>query len=182
MIRSLIPFLVLVSFPFLPPAVFAQEEDPATSHPAETHEGGHAFHANHVSAFVGGATHLDNEDTAFAFGGHYTRRFTPRWAVGIIGEYATSDIERDLLLVGGGAFSVTPALGLLAGAGVELATRDVEHEGHVEEEEETELLLRFGAVYAIPVAQRWALAPELFADWTKHTWTLVYGVSLGYGF
>jgi hypothetical protein len=176
-IRAASAILILTLFA-VPRLSAGSESQTAADHG----DGEHHTHHNHVSVFLGGSTHLNNGDTAVTVGAEYMRILSPRWVVTLTGESAASDIERDLILIAGGGYRIIPALTGLFGLGVEWADREKVHEGHEETEQETELLVRFGALYDIPLTPRWLLAPQFFADWTEHTWTLVYGVSVGYGF
>jgi hypothetical protein len=167
----------------LTPAAFPGLAAGSESHAASGHaDRDHHAHRNHVSVFLGGSTHLNNGDTAFTCGGHYARRLSPHWSVGVIGEYASSDIERDLIVLAGAGYRLTPVFVIIGGVGAEWAQREEEHHGHTETEKVTELLVRVGVGYQIPLGERWTLNPQFLGDWTQHTWTLVYGISLGYGF
>ena len=141
----------------------------------------HEFHRNHFGGFLGGSTHSDNDETGFTLGLEYARQFTPRWAAVAYTEIVSGDLERDIILAGGAIFYPMRRLGLVVAPGVEFANKDVEHDGEVKKEDETEFLLRLGAAYGFPVGQA-SLGPAVFADWAGNRWTLVYGIGMVTGF
>ncbi len=145
----------------------------------ETHE--HEFHRNHFGGFLGASTHSDNNETGFTLGLDYVRQFTPRWAAIGYTELVSGDTERDIILAVGVIFYPTPRLGLVVAPGVEFVTKDIEHHGEVEKEEETELLWRFSAGYGFPVGQA-SLGPIVFGDWAGNRWTIGYGIGMTTGF
>jgi len=141
----------------------------------------HEFHRNHFGGFLGASTHSDTDETGFTLGLEYARQFAPRWAVGAYTELVGGDLERDIILLVGAVFYPMPRLGLVVAPGVEFASKDVEHHGVVEKEDETEFLLRLGAAYGFPVGQA-SLGPAVFVDWADKRWTLVYGIGMVTGF
>jgi len=141
----------------------------------------HEFHRNHFGGFLGASTHSDNDETGFTLGLEYARQFTPRWAVVAYTELVSGDLERDIILAVGAIFYPMRRLGLVVAPGVEFASKDVEHRGEVEKEDETEFLLRLGAGYGFPVGQA-SLGPAVFVDWAGNRWTLVYGIGMVTGF
>lgn len=154
-------------------------EDEAPRHTSE--ETG--YHPNHFGGFLGVSTRLeDTNSSAFTLGLEYARLFSPRWAVVGYVELSSSDIERDVILAAGAIFYPMPRLGLVVGPGIEVATKDTEHQGTTEREDETEFLVRFGAGYGFHVTSQTALGPVLLADWAGNRWTLVYGLGIVVGF
>lgn len=177
-IATLLPVLA-----FLVPAASAGqglEADAESGHKGhETAE--HEFHRNHFGGFLGASTHLDSNETGFTIGLDYVRQFTPRWAAIGYTELVSGDSERDIILAVGAIFYPVPRLGLVVAPGVEFATKNVEHHGELEQEDETELLLRFSAAYGFPVGQA-SLGPVVFGDWAGNRWTIGYGLGMATGF
>jgi len=160
----------------------ANENEPDSHGTAVEHrEEEHAFHRNHFGGFMGASTHSDTDETAFTLGLEYARQFTQRWAAITYIELVSSDLERDIILAVGAIFYPTRRLGLVVAPGVESASKDVEHNGKVEKENEAEFLLRLGAAYGFPVGQA-SLGPAVFVDWAGNRWTLVYGIGMVTGF
>lgn len=153
----------------------ANENEPDSHGTAVEHrEEEHAFHRNHFGGFMGASTHSDTGDTGFTLGLEYARQFTPRWAVTVVTEQVTSDLERDVILLAGAIFYPLPRIGLVVAPGVEVAKKDAEHD-------ETEFLLRLGASYGFPVGQA-SLGLALFVDRAAERWTFVYGIVMVTGF
>ncbi|MCK5408590.1 MAG: hypothetical protein KAJ37_14070 [Candidatus Krumholzibacteria bacterium] len=177
-IATLLAVLVVL----VPAATAGQGLEAAAESVSEGHETAeHEFHRNHFGGFLGASTHSDNDDTGFTLGLEYARQFTPRWAVVAYTELASGDLERDIILAVGAIFYPMRRIGLVVAPGVEFASKDVEHHGEVEKEDETEFLLRLGAGYGFPVGQA-SLGPVVFADWAGNRWTLVYGIGMVTGF
>ncbi len=177
-ITTLLSVLVFL----VPEATAGQEIEAATeSAPKvhETHE--HEFHVNHFSGFIGASTHTDTKETGFTLGLDYARQFTPRWAAIGYTELVSGDNERDIILAIGAIFYPTPRLALVLAPGIEFVTKNVEHHGELEKEEETELLWRFSAAYGFPVGQA-SLGPVVFGDWAGNRWTIGYGIGMTTGF
>jgi hypothetical protein len=148
---------------------------------AESRGKEHEYHRNHFGGFLGASTHSDNDETGVTLGLEYARQFTPRWAVAAYTELVSGELERDIILLVGAVFYALPRLGLVVAPGVEFASKDVEHQGEVEREDETEFLLRLGAAYGFPLGQA-SLGPAVFVDWGGSRWTLVYGIGMVTGF
>lgn len=156
----------------------AVEDDASTGHASAKHD----FHVNHFGGFIGASRHMDSEDTAFTIGLEYARQFSRRWAVALYTELSSSDLERDVIVVVGGVFYPVARVALVVAPGVAQVSKDVEHHGKLEQEVETEFLLRLGAAYAIPLNSQAAIAPTVFGDRGADQWTVVYGVSMVVGF
>jgi hypothetical protein len=142
-------------------------------------EQAHEEHANHAGLFVGAASHLHSDETGIAVGLEYARRLTNRVYLDVFAEYASSELERDIIV--GIPLEVVPAggLALWVGPGVEFLSIEDEETGT--EESETDVLLRVGAGYSLPVG-RLTLRPTFNADYAGGHWTLVYGAALGVPF
>lgn len=182
--RNFVGIATLLVVPmFLGPAALeGQGLEAAAENVSEGQEtAGHEFHRNHFGGFLGAATHSDNDETGFTLGLEYARQFTPRWAAAAYTELVSGDLERDIILLVGAVFYPMPRLGLVVAPGVEFASKDVEHHGEVQREDETEFLLRLGAGYGFPVGQA-SLGPVVFVDWADERWTLVYGIVMVTGF
>ena len=141
-------------------------------------EEGHEYD-NAVAVFLGGVTHNgsdgDPNESGFGVGLEYARLVTSRFSVGLLGEYASTDAERDFIVALPFYGHITESLLLVAAPGVEFASE----EGH--EEREANFLMRFGTIYEF-VIDKWVLAPQVNADVVSGRWTLVYGVSFAMGF
>ena len=153
----------------------AQEEG------AGTHEEESAHHDNALALFLGAATHLGSDghpnETGFAIGLEYARRVASRLWIGLLGEYSSSDSQDNYIFAVPLFAHLTESLVLVAAPGVEFATHEVD--GH--EEEETEFLMRFGAIYEFEL-DNWTIGPQFHGDLVDGHWTLVYGVAFGIGF
>ncbi len=182
---SLLTLAVLVLMPDV--ALCAGQAEPGEHDEAPAHEAGaaeHEFHQNHLSLFLGAATHMKHDDTGFAVGLDHEHRFTRSFGIGGIFEYAISDLERTYLLLVPVSAHPAGGLRLTVAPGVEFASVEVEshaHEGGEEEEDETEFALRFGLSYDFELA-RFTLAPEFDVDLIGGYTTLVYGMAFGTGF
>jgi len=174
---------LLVVLVFIVPAALAgQRFEAAAENGSEGQETAeHEFHRNHFGGFLGASTHFDNDETGFTLGLEYARQFTPRWAVTAYTELVSGELERDIIFAVGAIFYPMSRFGLVVAPGVELANRDVAHHGAVENEDETEFMLRLGAAYGFAVGQA-SLGPAVFADWAGNRWTLVYGIAMVTGF
>jgi len=176
-ILSVIPvFLVSVPAP-------GQEHEPDSISAAADHRPTeHEFHRNHFGGLIGVSTHLDNDDSGFTLGLEYARQFSLHWALGAYTELVSSNLERDVILAVGGIFYPIRGVSLVVAPGVEFASKDVEHHGEVEQENETEFLLRLGAGYGFQVTSQAGLGPVLLFDRTGNRWTLVFALGMVVGF
>ncbi|KPK04985.1 MAG: hypothetical protein AMS20_07695 [Gemmatimonas sp. SG8_28] len=139
----------------------------------------HEEHANHAGLFLGAASHLHTDETGIAVGLEYARRLTHRVYLDVFAEYASSKLERDIIV--GIPLEVVPVGGLALSAGPGIEFLSVEDEETGTEEHETEFLLRLGAGYYLPLG-RLTLRPTFNADYAGGHWTLVYGAALGIPF
>jgi hypothetical protein len=172
-----IAFLLLGETGLKPARALAQEAGHETR-AGEAHEG----HRHAIFGIAGLATHTAEGDTGPAFGLGYAYELSPRWGVSVKTEYASSDLERDYILLVGGAFLPTERLEIIGMAGVEKASIEEEHEGEPIEETETEVLFRLGLGYQVPLSARFHLVPEFNVDLAAGRSTLVYGLVLAYAF
>ena len=142
-------------------------------------EGEEHEYDNAVALFLGGVTHLgsdgDPNESGFGIGLEYARLVTSRFSVGLLGEYASTDAERDFIVALPFYGHITVSLLLVATPGVEFASEEGVEEG------EANFLMRFGTIYEF-VIDRWVVAPQVNADVVSGRWTLVYGVAFGIGF
>jgi len=141
----------------------------------------HEFHKNHFGGFLGASTHSDSKETGFTLGLDYARQFTPRWAAIAYTELVSGESERNAILAVGAVFYPMNRVALVLAPGVEFVSKDVEHHGALEKEEETEFLMRFGIAYSFPLGEA-SLGPVVFADRAGDRWTLAYGLGMVTGF
>ena len=162
-----------------PALVVAQEYTPEVEgHATEEAE----FHRNHFGAFLGVSRHSDLKDRAITLGVEYARVFSPRWGASAYLEMVGGELERDLIVIVAGIFYPMRGLGIVLGPGIEKVNKDVEHNGEVVQEQETELIIRGGIAYGFHIAETASLGPTIFADWSETRWTFVYGISWVVGF
>lgn len=148
----------------------------------EAHEPAvHEYHVNHFGGVVGGATHLDTNESGLSIGLEYARQFNPRWAAVSYLELTSGTGERDVIISAGVIFYPTPRLGLIFGPGIELVEKDVNHHGEIVTESEAELMWRIGAGYGFPLGEA-SIGPAFFADYAGDRWTIVYGIAMVTGF
>ena len=136
---------------------------------------------NAVTVFLGGVTHFGSDDepdeSGFAVGLEYARRITSRFSVGLLGEYASTDAERDFIAALPVYGHITESLLLVAAPGIEFTSE----KGEGEEGDETDFLMRFGTIYEFLI-DTWVIAPQVNADVVSGNWSLVYGIAFGIGF
>ncbi len=141
-------------------------------------EEGHEYD-NAVAVFLGGVTHLgsdgDPNESGFGIGLEYARLVTSRFSVGLLGEYAATDHERDFIAALPLYVHLTERLLVLAAPGFEFASEAGGQAGG------TSFLMRFGTIYEI-VVDKWVFAPQANADVGSGHWALVYGISFGIEF
>jgi hypothetical protein len=163
-------------------ATAGQDLEAASESEAKEHgKAEHGFHKNHFGGFLGASTHTDSNETGFTLGLDYARQFNPRWAVIGYTELVSGDSERDIILAAGVIYYPVPRLALVVAPGVEFATKDVEHHGEIETEDETELLWRFSVAYGFPLGEG-SLGPVVFGDYAGNRWTIGYGLGMVTGF
>jgi len=134
-----------------------------------------------VSLFAGACTHTERNDTGGAIGLSYAYLIAPKWAVGVKAEYASSQLERDVLLLVGVAYEAAERVELAAAIGGERVEKDEVEHGEVHQVEETEALLRLGIAYLFPLSHRVALSLEFNTDIGGSRVTLIYGLLLSVG-
>jgi len=170
--------LFLISQPAM-----SQELDPETHDTVAVHEGTeHELHRNHFGGFVGVSTHHDTDDAGFTLGLEYARVLSRRWAVVTYLELVSSQLERDVVLVVGGAYYPIRRVGVILAVGGESVEKDVVVHGTTETESELELLIRAGIAYGFSLTPAAALGPTLFVDHAGDRWTTVVGISMVVGF
>ena len=129
------------------------------------------FDKNKIELFLGGASAFreTGTDSGFAVGLSYEYRLVQWVGIGMIGEYATGDVRDGLLLF---PVYIHPWRGLRfdMAPGVEFS------------DEPAAFAVRFGLGYDIELWRSLSLMPEVNADIVDGETTLVYGVSLGWGF
>ena len=147
-------------------------------HGPETGAAAHHGYRNAVGVFGGAATHLKHDNTGVAVGLEYVRHIGGRFGLGVFGEYASSRLERDIIVGVPLEWSPVGGLALLVAPSIE--SLDLEDEETGEIEGEASFLLRLGVGYFF-FFDRLFVKPNFNADYSGH-WTLVYGVSLGLRF
>jgi hypothetical protein len=163
------------------PNVLSAQQEAEDTHEEEEHH-----FDNAVAVFVGGATHLGSEghsnETGPAIGVEYARRVADRLKIGVLAEYAFTDVERDYIFALPLLVHIAKGFVLVAAPGVEFASiEEVGHEEEGSEEQETEFFMRFGAIYEFEF-NHWAVGPQVHADLVNGHWVVVYGMGFGIGF
>ena len=122
---------------------------------------------HHVEVFLGN-THTEEGVDAFSIGAQYEYRMSPLLGIGVLGEYATENIDSWVV---GVPLTIHPGAGweLVAMPGVEL------------ESDETTFLFRAGVGYEFELEQ-FTIKPEFNADFVGGEVDLVFGASFGFGF
>jgi hypothetical protein len=160
------------------PGARAQETEHAGA-AANEHEESEYRHG--IGLFVGAATHTEADDTGGALGLSYGYEIAPKWAIGVKLEYASSQLERDFVLLAGVVYEVAERLELAAAIGGERVEKDEIEHGEEHTVTETEALLRLTTGYAFRLADRLTLSPEFSADIGGSRVTYIYGLVLGIG-
>jgi len=101
--------------------------------------------------------------------------------VGVKVEYASSQLERDFIILPAVLFEPVDRVELAVGFGVERASKDESEHGETHTVEENEALLRLTFAYGFHIGSRMALSPEFNADITSSNVTYVYGLALSVG-
>jgi hypothetical protein len=125
-----------------------------------------------VELFLGGSSRFtEEEDTAsgFSYGLGYEFRFMRTLGIGLTGEGTTGSLRDGLLIV---PFYLHPWRGLRveAAPGAEFSS------------EPTEFVLRIGLAYEFEIWKQLSLSPEYNVDFVQGEQTMVYGISIGWGF
>ena len=138
---------------------------------AEESHGHNVFHKHHVGVFASGATtNLHEDHTSFTLGADYEYRISPRVGIGVLGDVVFAP-HRETILAG--ALVTHPAGGLKVLFAPGVIFIDGSSENH--------FVARFGFGYDFHVA-RASLAPTFNLDVIEGHVSLVYGVTLGFGF
>jgi hypothetical protein len=178
--RTVFLFLLVGAALLAAPVALAQDaEHAAEGEHTEHSEGPRYRHA--VTLFAGAATHTEQNDTGGAIGLSYAYVLSHKWAVGVKFEYASSQLERDFVILPGVAFEPVERVELAVGFGVERARKEESENGETHTVEENEALLRLTFVYGFHIGSRTALSPEFNADITSSNVTYVYGLALSVG-
>ncbi len=179
--HTLVQFVLLAGAVFLAaPVAHAQDAE----HAAEGEHTEHAEEATYrhaVTLFAGAATHTRENDTGGAIGLSYAYYLSQKWAVGVKVEYASSELERDFIILPAVLFEPVERVELAVGFGVERASKDEFEHGETHTVEENEALLRLTFVYGFHIGSGMALSPEFNADITSSNVTYVYGLALSVG-
>jgi hypothetical protein len=178
--RTVFLFLLVGAALLAAPVALAQDaEQAAEAEHTEHSEGPRYRHA--VTLFAGAATHTEQNDTGGAIGLSYAYVLSHKWAVGVKFEYASSQLERDFVILPGVAFEPVERVELAVGFGVERARKEESEHGETHTVEENEALLRLTFAYAFHIGSRMALSPEFNADITSSNVTYVYGLAFSVG-
>jgi len=162
------------------PIARAQEAGRETEgdHPAGAEE----LAYRHVVSFFGGlSTHTERADTGGALGVSYAYKLSPKWAVGLKVEYATSALERDFVSLAAVAFEPVERVELALAIGSERVRKDEIENGEEHTVKELEALLRLTFSYSFPLRPGLSVAPEFNADIGGSRVTYVYGLVLSVG-
>ncbi len=172
---------VLVGFALVTaPALSAQEAERAAAGGHSGEEEEDPFR-HYVSFFAGLATHTERNDTGGAMGISYAYGLSERWGVGLVLEYSTSSLERDIVALPLVVFEPVERLETTFGLGVERASKDGIEDGEKTTEEEYEALMRLGVAYGFKLRPGVYLLPEFNADIGGSRVTYVYGLVMSVG-
>ena len=162
----------------------AAEHEGAAEH-AES--GGH--HHKHEFALFLGVTDEKGHDSQFSTGVEYEYRFSHRWGIGGLIDYARGDLRNRII---GVPVYFHPGAGwiLLAAPGIEHHTgrngESSEHgkaDGHSEtDESDNFFVFRLGVAYHFHVGSRYGILPTFKVDFVNGEEVLVYGVNFAVGF
>ena len=128
-------------------------------------------HRHHVGLFIGGTTRFEHahEEHGAAVGLEYEYRFAHHFGIGGLWEYSVIEGGRDTVLAVPLSWHPWRELKLAAGPGIELSSHD------------PEFVFRVAAGYDFKIG-RVTIAPEVAGDFTREAQTLVYGLTVGFGF
>ena len=167
----------------------AEDEETAEHEGAAEHDesGGHD-HKHEFALFLG-VTDEKGHDSQFSTGVEYEYRFSHRWGIGGLIDYARGDLRNRIIGVPvyfhpGGNWI------LLAAPGIEHHTgrngEPSEHakaDGHSEtDESDNFFVFRLGVAYNFHVGSRYGILPSFKVDFVNGEEVLVYGVSFAVGF
>jgi len=149
--------------------------------------GGH--HHKHEFALFLGVTDEKGHDSQFSTGVEYEYRFSHRWGIGGLIDYARGDLRNRIIGVPvyfhpGGRWII------LAAPGIEHHTgrngEPSEHgkaDGHSEtDESDNFFVFRLGVAYHFHVGSRYGILPTFKVDFVNGEEVLVYGVNFAVGF
>jgi len=162
------------------PAAYAQDAEHVAEgeHPEHSEE---LTYRHAVTLSAGAATHTEDNDTGGAIGLSYGYFLSHKWAVGLKLEYASSRLERDLVLLPGVLFEPVERVEFSLSLGVERAEKEEVGHGETHTITEDEALLRLTFAYAFHLGSRTALVPEFNTDITASGVTYVYGLAFSVG-
>lgn len=147
----------------------------AAEHPAEHPDdhlaGPHGHSRHHAGFFIGGVSRFEHghRETGGAVGIEYEYRLAPRWGLGVLAERVAVGDGRELAAVVPLSWHPWRGLRLSVGPGVEF------HDGS------GEFLGRVAAGYDFHLGH-FTLSPEVAGDFTRVAQSVVYGLTIGYGF
>lgn len=180
-VRTIPVFAILAGAVLLAaPVSYAQEAEHAAEGEHPEHSG-EVTYRHAVTLFAGAATHTKENDTGGAIGLSYGYFLSHKWAVGVKVEYASSQLERDFIILPGVLFEPVERVEFAVGFGVERAKKEETEHGETHTVEENEALLRLTFAYGFHIGSRMALSPEFNADITSSNVTYVYGLAFSVG-
>lgn len=159
----------------------------------------HEFHKNHVGLFLGAMTHLHGKnETSFAIGGTYERRFTEMFGVEVLVDGAIGDHERTVLFAVGPTIHPFWEFKFMAGPGFEISEEESQSgsshssglssvqasggSGGTSTHTHVNFILGVGAAYDFHIGE-FSLTPTVYVDFLgQEKANVTYGVGLGYGF
>ncbi|HUV64998.1 MAG TPA: hypothetical protein VMW24_13955 [Sedimentisphaerales bacterium] len=147
------------------PRLFASEQ----TH--EIHQDSGHYHLNMLEVFLGNThedAHHESED-GFTIGFTYERRFSELLGMGGFYEYAAGDFDK---------WSVGVPLFIHPYEGFRFALAPGLEHRHGDDE----FLFRAGVGYEFELSERWIVMPEFNVDFVDGDESLVFGLTLGYGF
>ncbi len=165
------------------PAAYAQEaeHEAAREAGAELEHSEEPVYRHYISFFGGLATHTERNETGGAMGISYVYGLSEKWAVGLVVEYSTSSLERDIVFLPVVVFEPVERMEFTLGMGVERAHKDEIEDGAKTTVEENEALMRLGVGYAFELRPGVYLLPEFNADIGGSRVTYVYGLVMSVG-
>ena len=137
---------------------------------------------HHLSVSIGGTT--DRRETALTVSLDYEYRMNDLLGIGVVGEYAFSDINAGTLL-GVADIHVWRGFAIQTGPGVEFVDGEFVKEspgapGHVESNEE-EFVYRVGALYEFEFG-RYTFSPQVHYDYSTGQDAVIYVAAFGAAF
>lgn len=141
------------------------------------------IHNHHIGLFLGAVSNLQNGKVGFATGLDYTYFFEesePLVGLGGLFEVAFADHSEIIL---GPLFTLQPWHEIKCFVAPSVVFIDI-HDKEIDEIHETsdiKFLLRFGTAYMFHI-DNWSISPTISADIMGSKVSLVYGISVGFGF